>query len=93
MSGKKLFDVEIDGRAIITWSYPEIYDRSKQDFLEIYLSHTRATDPIRIKYDSERNGWVIEQPKRLSWSADEEPDCKWTEVAFLESWAISEDKD
>ena len=86
-------DIEVSGSTIITWSYPEIYDREKQDWLYISLSHTRASDDIRIKYDSERDGWIIEQPKRMQWGPDEEPDCQWTETAFVESWAINEDVD
>ena len=86
--------VDISGSKWIVWSYPEIYDREKQNWLSIDLSHTRASDGIRIKYDSERDGWVIEQPKRLSWFADEEDQsCHWTEVAFVESWAINEDRE
>jgi hypothetical protein len=26
------------------------------------IYHTRASDDIRIKYDSDRDGWVVEQP-------------------------------
>ena len=55
--------IEIDGSsdAYIEWSHPEIYDRSKQTTLLIAIDHVRAADPIRIKYDGERDGWVIEQ--------------------------------
>ena len=56
------------------------------------VSSVRATDQIRIHFDFGRDGWVIEQPKRLSWAADDSVcDEQWTEVAFCGAWAINED--
>jgi hypothetical protein len=72
----------------IEWLYPEIYDRSKQSTITIDLYHTRSSDGIRIKYDSERDGWVIEQASVFEWECDDQeqkPD--WQEVAFIKSWA------
>jgi len=59
--------------------------------IQIDLVHVRASDGIRVFYDFDRDGWVIQQPKRLCWEADENPDPQWTEVAFAQSWALSED--
>ena len=53
--------IEIKGDERIEWMYPEIYDKDNQSTLEIGMCHTRATDSIRIKYDSDRDGWIIEQ--------------------------------
>lgn len=43
----------------INWFYPEIYDNNKS-YLDIDICHTRVTNPIRLSYDSERNGFVIQ---------------------------------
>ena len=82
-------NIEIEGgNARITWLYPEISDRAKQNWLEIQLSHTRAADSIRIKYDSERDGWSIEQASIFEWEADDKVcDQDWQEVAFIQAWA------
>lgn len=80
--------ITVKGTQCISWEYPEIYKRDEQDALEIHLSHTRAADGIRIKYDSERDGWVIEQASTFSWEVgDEVCDPDWQEVAFVEAWA------
>lgn len=84
----KLDDCETPTHEYIMWSYPEIYDRSKQSTLTISLGHTRAADNIRIKYDSERDGWVIEQASVFEWNKDDSVcDPNWQEVAFVKAWA------
>lgn len=90
----KLDDCETPTHEYIWWSYPEIYDRSKQSTLTISLCHTRAADDIRIKYDSERDGWVIEQASVFEWEADD-PVCDpdWQEVAFVQAWAREKNKE
>jgi hypothetical protein len=78
----------------VEWMYPEIYDRSKQSTLTIGLCHTRAADDIRIKYDSERDGWVIEQASTFKWSCDDLVcDSDWKEVAFVQAWAREKNKE
>lgn len=87
VEGKQLYDGQ-PTHEYITWSYPEIYDRENQSTLTISLSHTRAADDIRIKYDSERDGWIIEQSAVFSWDCDDlECDPDWQEVAFIKAWA------
>lgn len=71
----------------IDWIYPEIYDRSKQSTIQIGLSHTRAADDIRIKYDSERDGWIIEQAVVFEDVDVDIYDPDWKEVAFIKAWA------
>lgn len=72
----------------IGWDYPEIYDNEKQNWVELDLIHTRASDSIRIKYDSKRNGYVIEQASRFEWDGNDEVcDQDWQEVAFVEAYA------
>lgn len=60
--------------------------------IEVGLCDVRASDGIRITYDFDRDGYVIEQPTQMSWSVDERPDCKWKEVAFVESWALEDEQ-
>lgn len=57
--------------------------------LQIGMMHVRATDGIRVSYDFERDGWVIEQGGVWSWSEDDPKphDEDWQEVAFVRSWA------
>lgn len=89
----KLADCETPTHEYIWWSYPEIYDRSKQSTLTISLCHTRAADDIRIKYDSDRDGWVIEQASVFEWEAgDKSCDQDWKEVAFVQAWAREKKK-
>jgi hypothetical protein len=66
--------------------YPEIYTKEKTT-LEVSMCHTRAADSVRISYDSDRDGWVIEQASIFSWDKDDsicDPD--WQEVSFIQAW-------
>jgi hypothetical protein len=68
------------------------YPRSdgEPQYVEIDLVDVRASDGIRVSYDFERDGWVIEQ--RSQFGNDETTgkilDPNWTEVAFVQSWAL-----
>lgn len=77
-------NIEIKGSKFLDWVYPEIYDNP--DYLEISLIHTRASDGIRVKYESERDGFIIEQPV---WKDGLIVD--WTEVYFAKSWKFEEE--
>jgi hypothetical protein len=93
VEGKK-DDCETPTHEIIWWSYPEIYDKKKLSTLQIELCHTRAADNIRIKYESDRDGWVIEQASIFEWDCDDEIcDSDWQEVAFIKAWAREKNKD
>lgn len=74
---------EVEETAFIDWMYPDIYDDKPRSFLQIHLVHTRASDGIRIEYDSHRDGWVILQ---------EDNHDEWKEVAFAQSWALKSDE-
>ena len=77
----------------IDFIYPEIYAKEKST-LEIGLIHTRASDSIRISYDSERDGWVIEQASTFEWDGtDKVCDMDWQEVAFIQAWAREKPKE
>lgn len=77
----------------ISWSYPEIYDKSNLSILEISLCHTRASDNIRVKYESDRDGWIIEQASKHEWAEDEDDDPDWQEVAFISAWGRTEERE
>lgn len=57
-------------------------------YIHVGLMDVRAADGVRISYDFERDGWVIEQAQVFSWDGgDPECDPKWKEVAFIQAWA------
>jgi len=85
--------IEIKGNELIDWMYPEIYDKENQSTLEIGMCHTRATDSIRLKYDADRDGWIIEQASTFEWKSDDTIcDMDWQEVAFIQAWAREKPK-
>lgn len=53
--------------------------------IEVDQESVRASDGIRLIYDYDRDGWVIQQP-----TYDEEGDRgeEWHETAFVRSWAL-----
>ena len=58
------------------------------DTIEVELSDVRAADSIRIKYDFERDGWVVLQASVFEWKTDDEVcDSDWQEVSFIKAWA------
>ena len=67
-------------------TYPNITENGVRYF-EVNQESVRVTDGIRLHYNYDRDGWVIEQPTKLIWL--EEPcDMGWKEVAFIQSWAL-----
>ena len=66
----------------------------KVRYLTVGISTVRASDGIRIHYDFERDGYSIEQPQQLAWSADGKVcDEKWTETAFVQSWHFEKEQE
>ena len=60
---------------------------------EIGLMDIRSADNIRVFYDFDRDGWVIQQAQVFSWdNEDKICDPKWKEVAFVQVWALEEEK-
>lgn len=82
-------DVVIRGdTACLDIWYP---DQREVKFIEVGLMAVRATDSIRISYNFERNGWIIEQASRFGWNCDDDIcDRDWQEVSFVGSWARAE---
>lgn len=66
-------------------SYPRVSD---VDTIQIELCCVRAADDIQIKYDHDRDGWVILQASTFEWLAGETKfDMDWQEVVFIQAWA------
>jgi hypothetical protein len=77
----------------IEWMYPEIYDTQNPSTITIGLSHVRAADDIRIKYDGNRDGWVVEQASIFEWDiSNKECDPDWKEVAFIKAWGREQEQ-
>jgi hypothetical protein len=75
----------------VTLNYPE-RDPSKTTEIEIQLSDIRAAaDPIRVRYDFGRDGWVILQASKFE-GESEDFDMDWQEVAFVQAWGRCEDE-
>jgi hypothetical protein len=60
----------------------------RPNVVEIGLMDVRAADSIQVSYDFDRDGWVIKQASKFEWTADELMDDGWTEVAFVQAWAL-----
>lgn len=54
--------------------------------VEVGLSDVRAADSVRISYDFDRDGWIVQQATRFSWEMHEDPNQGWVEVAFVQAW-------
>lgn len=81
------FDETLD----INLTYPNLKQGVR--FIQVNQESVRASDGIRLFYDYDRDGWVIEQPTKLVWAADEtEFDNGWKEVAFIQTRALREEQ-
>lgn len=79
--------------AHITVMYPNNPD-SLIKHLVINQCSVRASDGVRLHYDYDRDGFVIEQASKWEWDEkDEVCDPDWQEVAFVQSWARESDTD
>ncbi len=77
-----------DGTLHVDLLYPDCAGEDHIRRVEIGLLHVRAADDIRISYDFDRDGYIIEQSSIFSWDlADEVCDPDWQEVAFIQAWA------
>ena len=66
-------------------SYPRCGENP--NCVQVGLSDVRAADDIRIRYDFERDGWVIEQNAHESHETVAKELDDWQEVAFVRAWA------
>jgi hypothetical protein len=66
--------------------YPRVPGNARH--IEIGLSDVRAADNIRVSYDFDRDGWVVEQAAVFEWECNDPVcDADWQEVAFIRAWA------
>ena len=78
-----------DNELHINLFYPTL---SNIKYFCIGLMDVRAADNIRVGYDYERDGWVIEQMPCVEhdgFTVIETVDEPWQEVAFVGSWALA----
>lgn len=68
-------------------TYPNI-TKAGCTYIDVNQESVRASDGVRLHYDYERDGFVIEQASIFNWESDD-PVCDpdWQEVAFIRSWA------
>lgn len=71
-------------------TYPQISPEGSVQHVFVNQESVRASDGIRMHYDYDRDGWVIEQASRFTWGSTGPHDEDWQEVAFIESWARKE---
>jgi len=74
----------------IRLTYPNVpHEHGNVMYVLVNQESVRASDGVRLHYDYQRDGFVIEQAQVFEWDAsDRICDPKWKEVAFIESWAL-----
>jgi hypothetical protein len=65
--------------------YPPNHGITEQ-FVTIGLSHVRAADSIKVRYDFERDGWVVQMDKTKYMGSFSDVLIEDDEVAFVPSW-------
>ena len=86
--------VERDGELSVEMWYPGVRERrtGKTPTVYIGLMDVRASDGIFVRYDFERDGWVIMQEPGKEGDDCVEDTGPPQEVAFVQSWALVEEK-
>lgn len=89
-----------DDTLSVELTYPPWTDADNKNdqcrYVEVNQEATRASDGVRLHYDYERDGFVVEQPRpRLKKIGNREYEHAedWIEVAFLESWRFDTKND
>lgn len=76
-------------QTMVSWEYPEIGTCGKPcDILRVSLCRVRAVPDLLLKFDGERNGWVLGGSFR---TADGD-DFEFKEVAFIPEDDLDEDR-
>lgn len=84
---KKKMSLDIETKEIqMDLFYPNVDSSPK--YLALGLCDVRASDGIRIHYDFDRDGWVIEQIKHTEGLMHE---GTWQEMGYFESWALKQE--
>lgn len=83
----------VDDTCIVELAYPPRSDGdpNKVKYVEINQESVRASDGIRVHYDYDRDGFVVEQcePKLVKNDEHGYEDIEiWKEVGFFQSWAF-----
>ena len=72
--------------------YPRLEDADYEAVI-VGLMDVRAADAVRVRYDFDRDGWIIEQATWFEWrSDDEEMDEGWQEAAFCPAWQFEQNR-
>jgi len=69
-------------------------DNANARYVLVNQSSVRASDGVRLFYDYDRDGFVVQQPRvRMIKISDGGYDSveDWTEVGFFQSWALDDD--
>lgn len=64
------------------------FNQEERDNIDIELTHVRASESIRIVYESERDGWVISTPVEIRTADGRDFTEEWWEVAFIPSFPL-----
>lgn len=97
-TGKNNFHINVRGDELhVELTYPPRGSANEPEkaeqirYVVVDQESVRASDGVRLWYDYERDGFVIEQASRFSWDSEEEANAPnaedWQEVAFVQSWA------
>lgn len=86
--------VERNGELSVEMWYPMVHERriGKTPTVYIGLMDVRASDGIFVRYDFDRDGWVIMQEPSKEWDDCVKDTGPPQEVAFVQSWALVEEK-
>jgi hypothetical protein len=71
--------------------YSNVNPPKKIQYIGVGISHVRASDGIRVSYDYDRDGYVIEQQRLIGHDTWSEDTGEWKEVAFVQSWGLQEE--
>ena len=84
-------EIRIRGRRVtVDLMYPRVDDNPNE--VEVGICCVRAADSILVRFDFDRNGYVILQASTFAWKPDDkEMDPDWQEVAFIEAWGREKD--
>lgn len=95
--GPNNFHIAVHGRELhVDLTYPprdEVEAEKLGTIRHVVIDQesVRASDGIRVHYDYQRDGFVIEQASTFEWNSEEESNADnaedWQEVAFVQSWA------
>ena len=87
-----LENAQVNGDTLLIDLWYPLSDDFEVKQIQIGLMDIRAADDIRVSYDFDRNGWVIQQASVFEWEPDDtEADQGWTEVAFVKAWSQRKD--